>query len=46
MKLVKFATKQYGENVRIIHWASLLNVSRWDSIFWIQQWNIETSRFR
>jgi len=30
---MKFAAKLCGTNVRFIHWASLLNVSRWDSIF-------------
>jgi len=45
--LTKFATKLYATNVRFIRWASLLQVSKWDSIFF--QFNnetIETSRFR
>jgi len=47
MYLKKFATKLYATNVRCIRWASLLQVSKWDSIFF--QFNnetIETSRFR
>jgi len=47
MYLTKFATKLYGTNVRFIRWSSLLQVSKWDSIFF--QFNnetIETSRFR
>jgi len=33
MYLTKFATKLYATNVRFIYWASLLQVTKWDSIF-------------
>ena len=33
MYLTKFATKLYATDVRLIRWASLLQVSKWDSIF-------------
>jgi len=31
--LTKFATKLYATDVRFIRWASLLQGSKWDSIF-------------
>jgi len=47
MYLTKFATKLYATNVRFIRWASLLQVSKWDSIFFqFNNGTIETSRFR
>jgi len=47
MNLTKFATKLYATNVRFIRWASLLQVSKWDSIFFhFNNETIETSRFR
>ena len=45
--LTKFATKLCATNVRFIRWASLLQVSKWDSIFFqFNNGTIETSRFR
>ena len=47
MYLTKFVTKLYATNVRFIRWASLLQVSKWDSIFFkFNNGTIETSRFR
>ena len=47
MYLTKFATKLYATNVRFIRWASLLQVSKWDSIFFqFSNGTIKTSRFR
>ena len=47
MYLTKFGTKLYATNVRFIRWASLLQVSKWDSIFFhFNNEAIETSRFR
>ena len=47
MYLTKFATKLYATNVRFICWLSLLQVSKWDSIFFkFNNGTIETSQFR
>jgi len=47
MYLTKFATILYATNVRFIRWASLFQVSKWDSIFFqLNNGTIETSRFR
>jgi len=47
MYLTKFATKLYATNVRFIRWASLLQVSKWHSIFFqFNNGTIQTSRFR
>jgi len=41
MQLTKFATRLYATNVTLIHWASRVQVSRWDSIFF--KYNNETT---
>jgi len=47
MYQTKFPTKLYATNVRFIRWTSLLQVSKWDSIFFqFNNGKIETLRFR
>ena len=47
MYLTKFATKLCATNVRFIRWASLLQVSKWDSIFFqFNNGTIEILQFR